>query len=82
MNYYYFNNIIYNFVDSSVDKVGKTKLVAQQIPLLLYGGEVLLATTGGTLTQLTLSTHDGFTQTLTNQEVADINLTKQLMLHR
>lgn len=56
--------------------------MSQQIPLLLYGGEVLLATSGGQLTQLTLSTHDGFTQTVVNKEGADINLTKQLMLHR
>lgn len=44
------------------------------------GGEVTMATSGGQLSQLTLATHDSFTQTVKSS--LDVNLTKQVMLQR
>lgn len=55
-------------------------MVTQQVPLLLMGGEVTMATSGGQLSQLTLATHDSFSQTVKSS--LDVNLTKQVMLQR
>lgn len=66
---------------SSVQKIGQTSLASKQIPLLMYAGEVISATSGGQLTQLVLSTHDS-SQNDKDQSVLETNFTKQIALHR
>lgn len=64
--------------------MGKTKLIGQQIPLFLHGGELLLATSDGNLTQLTLSTHESCTQLPIDKDttVLENHLNKSLALQR
>lgn len=68
----------------SVQKIGNTSLVSKQIPLLMYSGEVMSATSGGQLTQLNLATHDSFLLGINDrdQSVLQANFNKQLSLHR
>lgn len=52
----------YIFVRHSVDgkcvkKVGETKLLTDQIPLMLYDGDLCLYSTGGKLTTISLNSH-------------------------
>lgn len=63
---------------------GWGKLPSNQTPLLLCGGQLVLETAGGRLTQLTLSTHE-----VAGSNIHDIHkgslekaLSKQLKLHR
>ncbi|XP_055600777.1 WD repeat-containing protein 19 [Uranotaenia lowii] len=56
------NCITYAFVRSSiegkkVEKVGVTSLISDQIPLMLYNGELCLHGSGGRLTNIVLDTH-------------------------
>ncbi|KAJ8943661.1 hypothetical protein NQ318_005663 [Aromia moschata] len=69
---------------SSVKKVGQTILVSKQIPLLMYGGEVMSATSGSQLTQLLLATHDSVQIGIIerDQTILELNFDKQLALHR
>ncbi|KAK5643690.1 hypothetical protein RI129_007535 [Pyrocoelia pectoralis] len=55
LTYIYVKLSIYG---SSVKFLGSTKLVSKQVPLFMYSGDVHLASSGGQLSQLTLSTHD------------------------
>jgi hypothetical protein len=72
------------FKGSSVQKVGQTSLVSKQIPLLMYSGEVMSATSGGQLTQLMLNTHDSLQVGLgeRDQTIMEANFNKQIALHR
>ncbi|XP_055372379.1 WD repeat-containing protein 19 [Condylostylus longicornis] len=52
----------YSFMRYSIEgkhtiKIGETKLISGQIPLLLYDGDLSLCTESGTLSNLTLTTH-------------------------
>lgn len=80
------NNIdCYCFVlGSSVQKVGQTSLVSKQIPLLMYAGEVMSATSGGQLTQLFLTSHDSPVGITDSDQTIELqsNFNKQLALHR
>ncbi|XP_017769670.1 PREDICTED: WD repeat-containing protein 19 [Nicrophorus vespilloides] len=67
---------------SCVKKIGKTTLASKQTPLLMYGGEIMSATSGGQLTQLTLSTHDAAPLTEKDKSVLENNFAKQLDLQR
>lgn len=54
--------VTYIFIRHSVNgkcvrKVGETKLLTDQIPLMLYDGELCLYSTGGKLTTISLDTH-------------------------
>lgn len=64
--------------------VGTTTLVSKQIPLFMFSGDVILATSGGQLTQLTLSTHEASQLGVIDREpkVLESLLSKQLALHR
>jgi hypothetical protein len=71
-------------VGTSVINAGSGKLPASQVPMLLYGGQVILETASGRLTQMTLSTHE-----VSGSNIHDIHkgsleqaLGKQLKLHR
>lgn len=79
--YIYIKHSIYG---SSVNKVGKTKLIGQQTPLFLHGGDLTLATSDGQLTQLTLSTHESCAQIANDKDMAVLEnqLMKQLALQR
>lgn len=74
------------FKGPSVEFVGKTSMVANHLPLMLDSGEVVLATPGGQLTQLTLSTHEGQDGVIgiveKDSDVLKVILQKQLLLHR
>jgi hypothetical protein len=74
----------YSIDGSSVQKVGQTSLVSKQIPLLMYSGEVMSATSGGQLTQLMLNTHDSLQVGLgeRDQTIMEANFNKQIALHR
>lgn len=66
-------------------KIGNTALVSRQTPLLMYGGEVMCATSNGQLSQLALSTHDAppLTGSLDRDgTVLENSFRKQLALHR
>lgn len=65
-------------------KIGQTILVTKQIPLLMYAGEVMSATSGGQLTQLMLTTHDSVQMGIIekDQTVLETNFNKQISLHR
>lgn len=52
---YIFNR--YSISGKYASKVGDSKLMSGQIPLLLYEGEIALCVDGGKFTTLTLSTH-------------------------
>lgn len=66
--------------------VGQTSMVSNHLPLMLDSGEVVLATPGGQLTQLTLTTHEGQEGVIgiveKDTEVLKDMLRKQLLLHR
>jgi hypothetical protein len=71
-------------VGTSVINAGSGKLATNQVPLLLCGGQVVLETASGRLTQVTLSTHE-----VSGSNIHDIHkgsleqaLKKQLKLHR
>lgn len=54
--------VTYIFIRNSVNgkcvrKVGETKLLTDQIPLMLYDGDLCLYSTGGKLTTISLDTH-------------------------
>lgn len=54
--------VTYIFVRHSIDgkcvrRVGETKLLTDQIPLMLYDGDLCLYSTGGKLTTISLDTH-------------------------
>lgn len=54
--------VTYIFIRHSVDgkyvrRVGETKLLTDQIPLMLYDGDLCLYSTGGKLTTISLDTH-------------------------
>ena len=54
--------VTYIFIRNSVSgkcvrKVGETKLLSDQIPLMLYDGDLCLYSTGGKLTTISLDTH-------------------------
>lgn len=54
--------VTYIFARHSIDgkcvrKVGETKLLTDQIPLMLYDGDLCLYSTGGKLTTISLETH-------------------------
>ncbi|CAH0560259.1 unnamed protein product [Brassicogethes aeneus] len=79
----------YIYVKFSIDgpkviKVGVTGLVSKQLPLLMYAGEVMSATSGGQLSQLALSTHDSVQSGINERDsaVLEANFNKQLSLHR
>nr|CAH7760831.1 unnamed protein product [Callosobruchus chinensis] len=79
----------YAYIDNSVDgvsvkKVGRTVLVSKQIPLLMYAGEVMSASSGGQLTQILLSTHDSMQIGIMDkdQTILETNFNKQLNLLR
>ncbi|XP_030765268.1 WD repeat-containing protein 19 [Sitophilus oryzae] len=70
---------------TKVKKIGETVLVAKQIPLLMYQGEVMCATSSGQLSQLNLSTHDVShigVMLERDRKVLETNFNKQLELHR
>lgn len=74
----------YSINGSFVQKVGQTILVTKQLPLLMYAGEVMSATSGGQLSQIILSTHD-YEQIGINERdnvILETNFNKQLALHR
>lgn len=61
-----------------VEYVGTTMLPADQKPVLLVGGQVMLGTPAGRLVPLTLTTHSVFLQDSKLEEV----LQQQIALHR
>lgn len=70
---------------SNVKKVGETVLVSKQIPLIMYQGEVMCATSNGQLSQLGLSTHDVSQLGMVlerDKKTLENNFNKQLHLHR
>ncbi|XP_033607097.1 WD repeat-containing protein 19 isoform X3 [Cryptotermes secundus] len=69
---------------TSVINAGLCKLPTNQVPLLLFGGQVVLETASGKLTQMTLPTHE-----ISGPSIHDIQkgslqqtLDRQLKLHR
>jgi hypothetical protein len=67
-----------------VINAGLCKLPTNQVPLLLFGGQVVLETASGKLTQMTLPTHE-----ISGPSIHDIQkgslqqaLDRQLKLHR
>lgn len=74
----------FSIYGSRVEKVGQTSLVSKQIPLLMYAGEVMSATSGGQLTQLMLSTHDSMQIGINERDLAilEANFSKQMALRR
>lgn len=68
----------------SVEFLGKTSMVSNQIPLMMNSGEVVLATSGGQLTQLTLSTHETVQLGILEKDtsVLENTLQSQLALQR
>ncbi|KAF7280794.1 hypothetical protein GWI33_005520 [Rhynchophorus ferrugineus] len=68
---------------SKVKKIGETVLVAKQIPLLMYQGEIMCATSSGQLSQLNLTTHDvSHIMLERDRKALETNFNKQLPLHR
>lgn len=65
-------------------KIGQTLLVSKQTPLLMCGGEVMSATSGGQITQLMLASHDSTQTSLAerDQAILEANFNKQLALQR
>lgn len=59
-------------------------MIGQQTPLLLHSGELVLATSDGQLTQLTLSTHESCLQLSNDKDMAVLEnyFNKQLALQR
>jgi hypothetical protein len=67
-----------------VVNAGLCKLPTNQVPLLLFGGQVVMETASGRLTQMTLPTHE-----ISGPNIHDIQkgslqqaLDRQLKLHR
>lgn len=52
-----------------IEKVGETKLLSDQQPLLLYDGELCLGSSGGKVTSLTLATHKNSPDTKFEQQL-------------
>nr|CAD7453895.1 unnamed protein product [Timema tahoe] len=69
---------------SMIEVVGTTKLPSNQVPLLLSGGQVLLETSSGKLTQLVLSTHEVTSSNIHDSQKDSLEqaLAKQLVLRR
>ncbi|XP_048517184.1 WD repeat-containing protein 19 [Dendroctonus ponderosae] len=68
-----------------VKKIGETVLVSKQIPLIMYQGEVMCATSNAQLSQLNLTTHDSSQVGMIlerDKNVTESNFFKQLALHR
>ncbi|XP_066257249.1 WD repeat-containing protein 19 isoform X1 [Euwallacea similis] len=68
-----------------VKKIGETLLVSKQMPLIMYQGEVMCATSSGQLSQLALTTHDvSQMSTILDRDRKNLetNFHKQLSLHR
>nr|CAI5868921.1 unnamed protein product [Callosobruchus analis] len=74
----------YAYIDNSVDESWTNFLVSKQIPLLMYAGEVMSASSGGQLTQILLSTHDSMQIGIMDkdQTIVETNFNKQLNLLR
>lgn len=70
------------FSGCSVKRIGVTSLVAKQIPLLMYAGEVTCATPGGQLFQVMLTTHDSQSTNVDKDNNLESNFEKQLSLCR
>ncbi|XP_060531606.1 WD repeat-containing protein 19 isoform X2 [Cylas formicarius] len=68
---------------ATVKKLGRTSLMAKQIPLLLYNGDVVLATSSGQVSQMTLSTHEPSNSNGGEGDTValEANFKKQLALH-
>lgn len=83
-NIYTYIFVKYSIYGSSVQKIGSTSLVSRQMPILMYAGEVMSATSGGQLTQLNLSTHDSNLLGISERDhnILESNLNKQIALHR
>ncbi|KAL1509542.1 hypothetical protein ABEB36_004257 [Hypothenemus hampei] len=70
---------------TNVQKIGETVLVSKQVPLIMYQGDVMCATSSGQLSQLSLSTHNApQTGVILERDKKNIesNFYKQLALHR
>lgn len=69
---------------TSVINAGSGKFPANQMPLLLCGGQVVLETASGRLTQMILSTHEVSGSNIHDIHKANLEqaLNKQLKLHR
>lgn len=69
---------------TSVLNAGSSKLPSNQVPVLLCGGQLVLETLSGRLTQITLSTHEVSSANVHNIHKSSLELTlnKQLKLHR
>lgn len=73
------------FSGTKVKKIGETVLVSKQIPLIMYQGDVMCATSSGQLSQLNLSTHDVSQLGMIlerDKKTMEANFYKQLALHR
>ncbi|KAF5289365.1 hypothetical protein FQR65_LT11876 [Abscondita terminalis] len=81
VTYIYIKSSVYG---SSVQHLGVTKLVSKQIPLFMYNGDVQLASSGGQLTRLTLTTHESAQTSIFEKDETTLEsiLDKQLCLHR
>lgn len=76
--------LLFLTLGTSVKQIAKTILASKQIPLLMYGGEVMCATAGGQISQLTLSSHN-FTQFSVvdrDKSILETNFKKHLNLMR
>ncbi|XP_050295176.1 WD repeat-containing protein 19 [Anthonomus grandis grandis] len=70
---------------AKVKKLGETVLVSKQVPLIMYQGEVMCATSTGQLSQLNLSSHDSSQIGMIldrDKKVVEANFFKQLELQR
>ena len=69
---------------SSVLNAGSSKVPSGQLPIMLYGGQLVLETPSGKLTQITLTTHEISSANIHNIHKSSLELTlnKQLTLHR
>lgn len=70
---------------TALQRIASTKLVSKQVPLLMFAGEVMSATSAGQLTQLTLASHDTHPINATvekDRTVLEGVLGKQIALHR
>lgn len=76
--------IKYSVDGTSIKSLGKTILASKQIPLLMYAGEVMCATSGGQISQLTLSSHNFLQANLmgVDKNALESNFNKQLNLLR
>ena len=73
-----FNQILLLYSGTKVVKIGITKLPSDTLPMLMYSGEVTLATSLGKLNQITLTSHEVIGNIVDNKRITELFETQLL----